>query len=335
LERFENSQSGVIMLSNRVGFFPILLGLVTLIASVPLATAATFTVTNTNDAGAGSLRQAITDANADPIVDSVAFAIPEGSCAANGVCTITLASSLPDITEGVVIDGTTQPRYGTAPTNVCAATSTPSYMRILVTSAADYVFSITAAGETTIRGLAIAGGETTGGIRIDTDAGTNVQCNHFGIDGPGTTLLDIRYSVTLAWNAAGGGNATIGTDGDGVDDRAERNVFGSGWYGVYVNTGKASYPNRIAGNFFGLGADGTTAMDLGIGIYMRQGATLNLIGSDLNGTSDELERNVFATTTAGVRIYGFLSSGHNNQVVGNWFGIDAFGRPAPIYGPRH
>ncbi len=317
------------MLSNRGGVSFLLLGLVTVTASVPSATAATFTVTNTNDAGPGSLRQAIIDANTDGIVDFIAFAIPEGSCAADGVCTIILASSLPDITEGVVIDGATQPRFGTAPANVCAATSTPSFMRILVTSTAEYIFSTTATGETTIRGLAVAGDGPTIGIRIATDAGTKVQCNHFGVDGPGATLLGMTYGVTVAWDTTSGGNATIGTDGDGIDDLAERNLFG-GYIGLYVNHGNVLYPNRISGNFFGLGADGTTPIVLGLGIFTRQGATGNLIGSDLNGTSDEFERNVFANATIGVRIYGWFDSGDGNQVVGNWFGIDAFGRAAPI-----
>ena len=40
-----------------------------------LAHAATFTVTKTNDSGAGSLRQAILDANANPGLDTIAFNI--------------------------------------------------------------------------------------------------------------------------------------------------------------------------------------------------------------------------------------------------------------------
>ena len=46
-----------------------------LLTSVPVA-AATFTVTNTNDSGAGSLRQAILDANASAGADLIDFSIP-------------------------------------------------------------------------------------------------------------------------------------------------------------------------------------------------------------------------------------------------------------------
>jgi hypothetical protein len=74
-----------------------------LLAASSLA-ADTFTVTNTSDSGAGSLRQAIDDANANPGADTIAFNIPGA-----GVHTITPLTDLPQITDGVTIDGYTQP----------------------------------------------------------------------------------------------------------------------------------------------------------------------------------------------------------------------------------
>ena len=62
------------------------------------------TVTTTADSGAGSLRQAILDANATNGLDTIAFNIP-----GPGVHTITPGSVLPTITDPVVIDGYTQP----------------------------------------------------------------------------------------------------------------------------------------------------------------------------------------------------------------------------------
>ena len=61
---------------------------------------ATYTVINTSDTGAGSLRQAITDANANAGTDNISFNI-----AGTGVHTITLTSTLPHITDTVMIDG--------------------------------------------------------------------------------------------------------------------------------------------------------------------------------------------------------------------------------------
>jgi hypothetical protein len=69
----------------------------------------TIPVTNTNDAGAGSLRQAIIDANGTPALDNITFSIPvatDPNCVvATGVCTIALASGRPFISTPVIIDG--------------------------------------------------------------------------------------------------------------------------------------------------------------------------------------------------------------------------------------
>src|SRR5688572_22307774 len=65
-----------------------------------------FTVINTSDSGSGSLRQAIVDANAHANSggrDEIQFAIP-----GSGVHTIQPTSSLPAVTDTVVIDGYTQ-----------------------------------------------------------------------------------------------------------------------------------------------------------------------------------------------------------------------------------
>lgn len=68
--------------------------------------AATYTVTATADSGAGSLREAIESANANPGADTIDFNIPGG-----GLQRIALASPLPTATGPTVIDGTTQPGW--------------------------------------------------------------------------------------------------------------------------------------------------------------------------------------------------------------------------------
>jgi len=70
------------------------------LAAALLATpagATTYTVTNGTDSGAGSLRQAILDANAHAGLDAITFA--------SGFGVITLSSDLPVITEGLTIAG--------------------------------------------------------------------------------------------------------------------------------------------------------------------------------------------------------------------------------------
>ena len=70
---------------------------------------AIFTVLNTNDSGAASLRQAITNANTTGGADQIQFTI------GTGLQTIAPLSALPTITEAVTIDATTQPGFAGAP----------------------------------------------------------------------------------------------------------------------------------------------------------------------------------------------------------------------------
>lgn len=87
------------------------IGAVALISlSAPAAHAATFTVTNTNNDGAGSLRQAMIDAIATAAEDRIEFNI-----AGEGVQTIRPASPLPIMSGFITFDGTTQPGYAGAP----------------------------------------------------------------------------------------------------------------------------------------------------------------------------------------------------------------------------
>ena len=295
---------------------------------------ATFTVTTTADDGAGSLRQAITDANNTAGPNTIEFNIPEGQCQVSGVCAITLATSLPNVTEGVTLDGTTQPRYGSAPANVCATAASPSYLRVQLATSDDYILNIETSSlvETfMVRGLAFAGQNTTDAIWYHTYSQGHVQCNHFGIDGTGTVAFDLGSGMCVGCYGSGGGNLIVGTDGDGVDDVGERNVFGTGGLGINVNLGSSSYPNWIAGNYFGVGADGVAEMDLSTGIYMRQSVAQTVIGSNGDGTSDGLERNVFAYCYRGVSLNTHAGIEYPNYVVGNWIGHDARGGLAGNY----
>ncbi|MBK9256692.1 MAG: HYR domain-containing protein [Saprospiraceae bacterium] len=83
-------------------YFPYIIIIVFCIFSISEVWSATYTVSNTNDSGAGSLRQAILDANANPGDDIINFSVSG---------TLTLATSLPTVTGGLTIDGTTAPGY--------------------------------------------------------------------------------------------------------------------------------------------------------------------------------------------------------------------------------
>jgi len=98
------------------------------------ATGSTFTVTNTNDSGAGSLRQALIDANANAGADTVVF-----DAAVSG--TITLASQLA-VTDSVIIQG-------------------PGSANLSVSRATEQIFYLYQAGvskDVSISGLTLTGG---------------------------------------------------------------------------------------------------------------------------------------------------------------------------------
>src|SRR3954447_21699368 len=78
--------------------------LIITVLSAAGAQAATFSVTNTLDSGAGSLRQAILDANGAAGTDTIVFVIPGA-----GLHTISPATNLPGITGAVILDGYSQP----------------------------------------------------------------------------------------------------------------------------------------------------------------------------------------------------------------------------------
>ncbi len=94
----------------------------------------TFTVTNTNDSGAGSFRQAILDANAGVTsVDTIRFNIP-----GTGLHTIAALSGMPNISDPVVIDGTTQPGYAGVPLIELNGTGAGSNIALAITAGGRY-----------------------------------------------------------------------------------------------------------------------------------------------------------------------------------------------------
>ena len=96
---------------------------------VPAARGHSFVVTNTNDTGAGSLREAIVAANGTAGADTITFNIP-----GSGVHTISPLTPLPAITEAVTIDGYSQP--GASESTVGSSEWTPD-ARLLIELSGD------------------------------------------------------------------------------------------------------------------------------------------------------------------------------------------------------
>ena len=161
------------------------------------------------------------------------------------------------------------------------------------------------------------------GVRIFTGStGNHVAGNYIGTDVTGTVDLgNLGVGVSIT---DGSGNI-VGTDGDGVGDAGEGNVI-SGNEESGVRFGGNSMVNTvIAGNIIGLGADGTTPLgntDDGIRIVANTGA--NRIGTNGDGVSDELERNIIsANNRQGIEIFGPANSG--TRISGNYIGTDVTG----------
>ncbi|MBL8821820.1 MAG: PKD domain-containing protein [Planctomycetia bacterium] len=264
---------------------------------------AVYTVTNSNDSGAGSLRQAIMEANLNSGADTIIFAMGSGSQ------TISPSSALPAITGPVTIDGTTQPGYSGTPIIELNGSNA---------GAGASGFFITG-GNTTIRGLVI-NRFSDKGIRI-VSHGNIIVGNYIGLNVAGDALLSNgaeAIGVQGANNVVGGWSSS------------DRNVMagstGSSSIGIY---GTSAINNVVMGNYVGTNSSGNAILGaFGDCINISGGARDNLIGTNGDGMNDASERNVLAGATfMGVAIYG--PGTNNNIVAGNYIGTNSEGT-APL-----
>jgi len=150
-----------------------------MMAAEPAHAETTFTVKNTNDIGAGSLRQAILNANATSGADTIEFDIP-----GSGVQTIAPAAALPRITEAVTINGYSQP--GAQPNT--KAVGSDAVLKIMLTG--DKVvgangLEIGASGST-VKGLVINWWRSDGITILGSGAtGNRIAGNFIGTDAQG------------------------------------------------------------------------------------------------------------------------------------------------------
>jgi hypothetical protein len=280
-------------------------------ASSPLS-AATLTVTNTSDTGAGSLRQAITDANANAGPDAIHFNIPgsDPNCDAGGVCTITPASDLPVIFDALTIDGYTQPG---AAVNT-SATGTNAALKIVVSGVTAGFNGMTiGANSVTIRGLVIGGFlDGIGGGQV---SDIQVIGCFIGVNAAGTAAFpNTRQGIYL--DPVDG--LTIG--GTVLADR--NLISGNGNIGVAVSLGSRTGSITIQGNLIGTNAAGTAAIPNGTDGLST--GTNGLGGSYLIGGSAANAGNVISGNTRGA-VVGAFGSGTSFTVQGNLIGTDATG----------
>lgn len=258
------------------------------------ASSATFTVTNTADSGAGSLSQAIDDANSNAGADTIAFNIP-----GLGPHTIQPLSALPDITDTVDIDGYSQPGSSSATSSANAEIKI-----VLDGSLAGLIAEglYLDANNSRIRGLVI-NNFSADGIVVDGDNNLIRGC-YIGTNEQGTLSSP---------NGMAGINISGNTNEVGGTMPAHLNIISANLTNGVNISGDG---NVVHGNIIGL--DNSTTVDLGnnesgISIY----GSNNIIGGIQEGSA-----NVISGNNTGVLIGG---AGSNNQLQGNIIGTDKTG----------
>ncbi len=280
--------------------------LVALALAASPAFAATLSVTNTADSGAGSLRQAMLDSNASlGVLDTIAFNIP-----GTGVHTIAPLSALPTILDPVIIDGYTQP--GSSPnTNATGGLNTVLKIELNGTSAGiSNGLTTMAVGGNTIRGLAI-NRFSIQGIALSSTANNVIEGNFIGTNVTGTAASPNAQSGIYSH----GSNNVFG----GLTPSARNLLSGNTARGIDINPGDGgtASDNLVQGNLIGTDLTGTTALGNALlGVNIAPGASGNIIGGTVAGVGNIISGN------GGV---GIELDGANNFVQGNFIGTDSTG----------
>ena len=255
---------------------------------------ATFAVVNLNDAGAGSLRQAITSANGAAGADVITFGVA-GS--------IQLNSALPTISGEVDINGNTAPGFAAAPV-----------VEVDFHGFGGLKLAAGASGST-IRSLAL-GNAKDNGIALGNTTNVLIVGNYIGLD------LD---GVTAAPNKGNGIDVAKGSGNTiGGETATDRNVISANKLnGINLN---GSLSNFVLGNY--IGTDKTGSLDKGNssnGIQVTGvansntigGAAANVIsGNNANGILinaksklNKVSSNLIGTTASGAAALGNTKDG--------------------------
>jgi photosystem II stability/assembly factor-like uncharacterized protein len=310
------------------------------------ATRQNFVVTNANNHGTGSLRDAIINANATAGSDMITFNIP-----GIGVKVISLITSLPDITDTVVIDATSQPGYAGTPLIELDGALTSGNGLVIK------------AGGSTVRGLAIGRFSSNAAIWLNGCDNNVVQGNYLGVDATGTAARANNRGILMSNssnNLIGGTTAAarniISGNNVGIDISGNNNVVQGNFIGTNP-TGTAAIPNtndgvvvvgsQFTNNLIGGTAAGARNLISGNssrGVTVTSSSSIvqgNLIGTDITGTNKipngngviargtnilvggltPTARNIVSGNTGD----GVTASGTGTKVQGNYIGTDITG----------
>jgi hypothetical protein len=279
----------------------------------------TFTVTNTGDSGAGSFRQAILNANANPGADVINFQI-----AGSGIPTISVLNPLPDLSEAVTIDGTTQ-----SAGHVELRGDQIQYLEKPADGRTAIALRIKG-GNSTVRGLVInrflwrkEEGDSVlqaGGCIYLADHGSNIiEGNIIGSDPNVSQWLSANSSLLIYPNCP---NNLIG----GTTQQARNVIIGATQ--LLYDGG-----NVVQGNFIGTNLEGTavvTGIDPKFGTLRTSSIGLdsprNLLGGTVAGARNIIAGGVgMIDGLAGPGTPAYPHHIYSNLIQGNYIGTDVTG----------
>jgi hypothetical protein len=247
-------------------------------------------------AGGGcTLRAAMTEANAAPGPNSIAFSFPGA-----GVVTIRPDDELPGVFGELTIDGTT------APGASCA--NWPPTLRIIL-DVSDVGFSglRVGTGPLHLRGVVVNGTPPGNLVYLESaSSGSTFRCNLFGTDVTGTGVVGSRQAAI--WDNGSSGNVIGGTD------PTDRNLF-AGNSDEHIRMG--GNDNVVQGNLFGTDVFGNGTLGTPTGSTILIAGRRNLIGGATAAAGNAIR---VPTSFAGVDIWADGASGNtvrNNVIDGN------------------
>ena len=277
----------------------LVLGLAFTLGSVSASQAATFTVTSLADSGAGSLREAIDQANANPGADSIDFTVSG---------TITLSSTLPFVSFAggpLAIDGTGQ----------SVIISGNNSVRVM--SVEDSNSSNPPSGAVLeVKNLTIANGRDTpnhggGGILNIRGTLTVTNCvirDNSASDGGG--IYNFFGTVTIN-NSSFTGNSATHWGGGVVNDNSSTTITGSTFAGNTAgDSGGGVYGGNSPVNITNSILSGNHASHGGA-IY--SGYVVNVVNSTLSGNTADLGGAIYGSADEG----GPFVSVRNSTLSGN------------------
>ena len=299
-----------------------------MLALPAILSANTYTVTNTNETGNGSLTWAMTQAAANPGADTIEFAIPTSDpnySASSGTFEIECTTALPDITDdNTHIDGHSQ-AGNIGNTNADGLEIVILSNRSPVELPAISIYS----AYNTIEGICIG----------------KFRAHHFWIEGENAHHNIIRGC--LIGTDPDGNQSYVVQKSNGVNIRegAHHNVIGGvgedrnimgGFYYEAIEMVLNVHDNKIIGNYIGVNKSGISELPIGWGVdvtyggpwagmYIRNGSYSNQVG----GSTPDSGNVMCACGRQAIIIKDAKDEGTDNNLIQyNYIGVGADGQTA-------